>query len=93
MALYWPSDLRRELETHVLRHYHQTLAARGVQGYTWPQLYDDYRLSVALMVPVAVEYMRDGGDPDWNEFRCGLVQRTLTACDELACQQLLSIHT
>ena len=50
-------------------------------------------LPVALMVPVAVEYMRDGGDPDWNEFRCGLVQRTLTACDELACQQLLSIHT
>jgi hypothetical protein len=89
MALYWPIDLRRELETAVLHHYHQTLTARGVQGYTREQLTDDYRLSVALMVPIAVEYMRDGGDPDWNEFRYGLVQRTLTACDDLECQQIL----
>ena len=89
MALYWQTDLRRELEIPVLHHYHQTLAARGVQGYAWEQLYEDYRLSVALMVPIAVEYMRDGGDPDWNEFRYGLVQRTLTACDDLECRQLL----
>ena len=40
------------------------------------------------MVPVAVEYMRDGGDPDWNDFRFGLVRRTLTACDDLRCGQL-----
>ena len=89
MALYWPSNLRRELEIPVLRHYFKTLRARGVQGYAWEQLYEDYRLCVALMVPVAVEYMRDGGDPDWNDFRYGLVQRTLTACDDLDCQQLL----
>ncbi len=89
MALYWPSDLRRNLEISVLRHYLQTLMARGVQGYKWEQLYNDYRLSVALTVPVAVEYMRGGGDPDWNEFRFGLVQRTLTACDDLDCRQLV----
>ncbi len=89
MALYWPIDLRRQLEIPVLRHYHHMLMTRGVPDYTWEQLYDDYRLSVAIMVPVAVEYMRDGGDPDWNEFRYGLIQRTLTACDDLACQQLL----
>ncbi len=89
MALYWPSDLRRELEMPILRHYHQILTARGVQGYTWQQLYNDYRLSVALMVPIAVEYMRNGDDPDWNDYRYGLVQRTLTACDDLDCQQLL----
>jgi hypothetical protein len=88
MALYWESDLRRELETPVLRHYHHTLTEHGVQGYTWEQLFDDYRLCVALMVPVAVEYMRDGGDPAWNDFRFGLVSRTLTACDDLRCEQL-----
>lgn len=89
MALYWQTELRRKLELPVLRHYHQTLMARGVQDYAWEQLYNDYRLSVALMVPIAVEYMRDGGDPDWNEFRYGMVQRSLTACDDLDCRQLL----
>lgn len=89
MALYWQPDLRRELEMPVLRHYHQTLCARGVRDYSWERLYDDYRLSVALTVPVAVEYMRGGGDGDWNEFRYGLVQRTLIACDDLDCPDLL----
>ena len=83
MALYWPIETRRELERPLLRHYLQTITQRGVTGYSWQQLYEDYRLCVALMVPVAVEYMRDGGDPDWNWFRYGLVSRTLTAYDDL----------
>ncbi len=90
MALYWESDLRRTLEKPVLRHYHNFLIQRGVTNYKWEQLWDDYRLSVALTVPCAVEYMSDGGDPDWNEFRFGLVQRTLTAFDDLDCVQFLS---
>lgn len=89
MALYWPTDLRRTLEIPVLRHYQLQLAARGVADYAWAQLHADYRLCVAQMVPVAVEYMRDGGDPAWNTFRFGLVQRTLTAFDDLHCGELL----
>ncbi len=89
MALYWPTELRRVLEIPVLRHYQLQLAARGVADYSWAQLHTDYRLCVALMVPVAVEYMRDGGDPAWNNFRFGLVQRTLTAFDDLHCGELL----
>ena len=90
MALYWDSRLRRTLEMPVLRHYHQALTRRGITEYTWQQLVNDYRLSVALTVPYAVEYMSDGGDPDWNEFRFGLVQRTLTAFDELDCIHFLA---
>ncbi len=89
MALYWPTELRRVLEIPVLRHYQLQLAARGVTDYAWAQLHADYRLCLALMVPVAVEYMRDGGDPAWNDFRFGLVQRTLTAYDDLDCGDLL----
>ena len=89
MALYWDSLLRRELEKPILRHYHATLIEHGVTAYSWKQLYEDYRLSVALTVPCAVEYMSDGGDPDWNEFRYGLVSRALTAVDDLDCMQLL----
>ena len=83
MALYWPTILRRELETPVLRHYHNKLIERGVDGYSWDDLWHDYRLATAIMVPMAVEYMCDGGHPDWNEFRFGLVQRTLTAFEDL----------
>ncbi|MEM7113182.1 MAG: hypothetical protein AAF614_12170 [Chloroflexota bacterium] len=89
MALYWQTDLRRRLEIPVLRHYHAALIQRGITHYDWEQLYNDYRLCVALTVPVAIEYMDDGGDPDWNEFRYGLINRTLTAFDDLNCAELL----
>lgn len=89
MALHWPIEARRELEMPLLHHYWQTLTQRGVAGYSWAQLHADYRLCVALMVPVAVEYMRDGGDPDWNWLRLSFVQRSLTAFDDLLCGELL----
>jgi thiamine kinase-like enzyme len=89
MALHWPIEARRELERPLLRHYLKTITARGVTAYRWAQLLADYRLCVALMVPIAVEYMRDGGDPDWNWLRLALVQRTLTAFDDLNCAELL----
>ena len=78
-----------ELEVSVLRHYRAKLQERGIEAYSWDQLYQDYRFAVLMMVPIAVEYMADGGDPDWNEFRYGLVQHTLTACDDLNCNELL----
>lgn len=88
IALYWENDLRRELETAVLRRYHETLLRRGVSGYTGERLYEDYRLSVAVTAVIAVEYLRGGGDPRWREFQLSIVQRTLTACDDLNCADL-----
>jgi hypothetical protein len=41
-----------------------------------------------MMVMIAVEYLRGGGDPRWREFQLGLVQRALTACDDLNCAEL-----
>lgn len=90
MALHWPIEARRALERPLLHHYRQTLTQRGVVGYSPAQLDADYRLCVALMVPIAVEYMRDGGDPDWNWLRLSLTQRTLTAFDDLDCDGLLT---
>ncbi len=89
VTIFWQTEWRRELEMPMLRHYHATLIQRGITGYDWAQLYDDYRLCVALGVAIAVEYMRDGGDPDWNWFRLGMIQHTLTAFDELECLKLL----
>lgn len=88
MALYWETAVRRALEMAVLRHYHAHLQQRGVAAYPWEQLLDDYRLSVALCVTVAVEYMRGGPNPRWHDFIAGMLQRTLTACDDLDCHTL-----
>lgn len=89
ISIFWKTEWRRELELPMLRHYHGALMERGVSGYTWEHLFDDYRLCVALGVAVAVEYMRDGGDPQWLSFRLGMVQRTLTAFDDLNCVEML----
>lgn len=59
MVLDWETDTRRQLEIPVLRRYHKWLIRRGVPGYSWQQLFSDYRLCVAMCVYVAVEYGRD----------------------------------
>ena len=44
MVLDWPVETRRRLEMPVLRRYHDQLAQKGLESYSWEQLYDDYRL-------------------------------------------------
>ena len=88
MVLDWEIDTRRQLEIPVLRRYHEWLVQRGVQGYTWEQLIDDYRLCVAICVYVAVEYCRGGINEQWQRFLMRMMQRVLTACDDLNCAKL-----
>lgn len=90
VALYWDTDLRRAHELTVLRRYHDQLRQRGVTDYAWEQLYDDYRLNVALCVAVAVEYVRGGPNLRWRDFISAMLRRILTACDDLDCRSLWS---
>jgi hypothetical protein len=88
MVLDWKIETRRRLEMPILRHYHDWLKRCGVTNYSWNQLYDDYRLSLAMGVYVATEYCR-GGINDWRiGFWMSMLQRTLTACDDLNCSEL-----
>ncbi len=89
LGLYWDRTIRKSLEIDILKHYHVTLIERGVSDYEWEQLFDDYRLCIALMVPVAVEYMCDGGDPNWNDFRFNMISHALTAFEDLKGHQIL----
>lgn len=84
LVLDWPIEARRRLERPVLRHYHACLQRHGVENYAWDSLYDDYRLSVATCVCVAVEYCRGGVDERWVPVWLPMLQRALTACDDLA---------
>jgi hypothetical protein len=88
IVLDWDVETRRRLEMPVLRAYHERLLGGGVRGYSWEQLYDDYRLSVAMGVYIATEYCRGGVNglrvPVWLP----MLQRTMTACDDLNCYEL-----
>ena len=86
--LDWPPEMRRRWEVPVLKHYHQQLELRGVTGYTWEQLYHDYRLCIPMGVYIATEYCRGGINiPLMFRWQSAL-HRSLTACDDLECAEL-----
>jgi hypothetical protein len=88
IVLDWEVETRRRLEIPILRHYHDRLIKNGVSGYPWEQLYDDYRLSVAMGVYIATEYCRGGVNERWIRAWLPMLQRSLTACDDLDCSAL-----
>jgi hypothetical protein len=88
IALDWEVAARRQWERPILRHYHQTLIQRGVQDYSWKQLWDDYRLCLAMGVYIAVEYCRGQYNPETQWVWLPVLQKALTACDDLNCAEL-----
>lgn len=90
MVLDWSPELRRDLEVPVLRHYHSHLARRGVTDYPWERLWEDYRLCAAMGVYIATEYCRGALNERWMPVWLPMLQRALTACDELDCAALWS---
>ena len=88
MVLDWEVDTRRQWEIPVLKRYHAHLIQNGVVGYTWERLYDDYRLCVATCVYIATEYCRGGINKRWFHVWLRMLQRALTACDDLNCSEL-----
>jgi len=84
----WEVADRRRYELAVLRHYQEHLQQRGVKGYTWDQLFDDYRLSMAMNVYVAVEWCRGGVNEQWKHIWMGLLRKTMTALDDHNCYEL-----
>ncbi len=88
MLIDWDTPTRRALEWPVLRRYHDELRRRGVMGYSWEQLVEDYRLTAAMGVYVATEYCRGGVTSRWWSFGPTMLRRVLTACDDLQCADL-----
>jgi Ecdysteroid kinase-like family len=88
IVLDWEVETRRRLEIPILRHYHEWLIKNGVAGYPWDQLYEDYRLSVPMGVYIATEYCRGGVNERRIPVWLPMLQRSLTACDDLDCKEL-----
>lgn len=90
MVMRWDADIRRQLEQPILRHYQAHLIQNGVQDYSWEQLFEDYRLSAVMSVYVATEWCRGGLNRDTQQFWMPLLQRSMTALDDLECSKLWS---
>jgi len=88
IVLDWEVETRRRLEIPILRRYHEQLIQKGIHGYAWEQLYEDYRLSVAMGVYIATEYCRGGVNERWVSAWLPMLRRSLTACDDLDCREL-----
>jgi thiamine kinase-like enzyme len=88
IVLDWETETRRQHELAILRRYHEHLIESGVADYSWDQLYDDYRLCVAMGVYIATEYCRGRFNERWIQVWLPILQRTLTACDDLDCSAL-----
>jgi len=88
IAIHWDVAIRRALEVPILRHYHDQLLKKGVLGYPWERLWDDYRLSVAMGVYVATAYCRRGVNARAMPYWMPKLKRALTACDDLDCSEL-----
>jgi hypothetical protein len=89
MVHWWESDLRRELELPILRHYHAALKERGVVGYAWEQLLRDYRLAAMQSVYVATEWCvleTDRTRVRWNWE--AQLRKAMTAFFDLGCAEL-----
>ena len=84
----WDVATRRRLEMPMLRRYHQALQANGVTGYGWEQLLVDYRLCMPMGVYIATEYCRGGVNERFRHVWLPMLQRVLTACEDLACAAL-----
>jgi len=85
IVLDWEVETRRNLEIPILKRYHDQLVSYGIKGYSWEQLYDDYRLCAAMCVYVATEYFRGGVNGQWVSEWLLMLRRALTACDDLDC--------
>jgi hypothetical protein len=88
LVLDWEIDSRRALEKPVLQHYHDHLIKHGVQDYSWEQLWHDYRLCIPIGVYVGTEWCRGAFYPDTMGRWMSILQRTLTAMDDLDCAAL-----
>ncbi|MBV9928537.1 MAG: aminoglycoside phosphotransferase family protein [Acidobacteria bacterium] len=85
MALHWYPSRRREFEPALLRYYHDGLLARGVGGYSFDELRDDYRRCVVRNLTLPLILWSRGTKPEgwWHRLECAVAAYRDLDCDEL----------
>ncbi len=78
----WSVEARRSCEQEILRAYHQALVEEGVEGYSWTQLWEDYRLCLPMGIYCAVEFCKHGVDEPMRARWMSLLDRSLAVLEE-----------
>lgn len=86
MAMHWYPHGRQAMERALLNHYHDTLTACGVTGYSRGALDQDYRWAVLWLITKPVWQWALNIPPViwWNN-----LERVMMAVDDLGCEELL----
>jgi hypothetical protein len=89
MCSFWPEETRRAFELPLLRHYHEGLLRRGIAGYPWERLWQDYRLAAVQAVYVAVEWCVLEEDRERMRWLWTMeLRRAMAAFEDLRCREL-----
>ena len=74
----------------MLETYHATLEQRGVEGYTWDKLWNDYRLAAVQSIYVATAWCI--GDDERTSMEWvwwPQLQKSLAAYQDLRCAEVI----
>lgn len=86
-ATFWTPEQRHEdqREERILRHYHATLQANGVNQYAWEDLLTDYQLGIIYWLLVPVQDAADGSRKDywWPKMQCLVAAFRQWRCEAL----------
>lgn len=85
MALHWYPSHRREVETDLVRYYYDRLLALGMTGYSFDDLWLDYRLCVVRNLTFPIILWARGANPEswWHRLECAVAAYQDLHCDEL----------
>lgn len=87
IATFWTPAQRQQdkREQKMLRHYHDTLCAHGVVGYSWDMLLTDYRSGLIfwLLMPVQDRFGGAGKAYWWPKMQCLVAAFREWNCDAL----------
>ena len=86
LALGGFTEPRPEIETGLLRTYHDSLTATGVSDYSWEQLVEDYRWSAIRNLNIPVIFWSQGKhESTWQT----ALRRAFESYERLKCEELL----
>lgn len=86
MGVFWFPERRARLEKPLLRRYLDRLLFNGISGYTWDELWFNYRLAICKLVFYPA-WQWSVGLPDWMWWPH--LERLATAYADVHCEEVL----
>jgi aminoglycoside/choline kinase family phosphotransferase len=85
MALHWYPSWRKELERPLLQRYHERIRELGATGYSFDDLWLDYRRCAVRNLTIPVLFWSRGMAPEgwWHRLECAVAAYRDLECEEL----------